>query len=176
MLRARSPKSEDPAVMTPVDARRLALLLVTAATAAGCQKDDSAAVLRMDEMEQRYRPGLHTLMQQVQVRHAQLWFAGEAGNTALAEYQVHELEELLEDIAELHPEYDDMPIAQLLKQMLVPAVEHVDLAIRGAQDFATAFDRLTLQCNACHAATDRGAIVIQRPRTPPLDNLRYAPE
>jgi hypothetical protein len=161
--------------MTPVDARRLAVLFVTAALAAGCQQDDSA-VLRMDEMEQRYRPGLHTLMQQVQVRHAQLWFAGEAGNTALAEYQMHELEEIIENIAELHPEYDDMPIAQLLEQILAPALEHVDLAIRGAQDFATAFDRMTEQCNACHAATDRRAIVIQRPRTPPLDNLRYAPE
>jgi hypothetical protein len=162
--------------MTPVDARRLALLLVAAATAAGCQQDDTASVLRMDEMEQRYRPGLHTLMQQVQVRHAQLWFAGEAGNTELAEYQVHELEELIENIAELHPEYDDMPIAQLLEQMLAPALEDVELAVRGAQDFATAFDRLTQQCNACHTATDRRALVIQRPRTPPLDNLRYAPE
>jgi hypothetical protein len=162
--------------MTPVDARRLAVLLVTAALAAGCQQGDTAAVLRMDEMEQRYRPGLHTLMQQVQVRHAQLWFAGEAGNTELAEYQVHELEELIENIAELHPEYDDKPIARLLEELLAPALEDVELAVRGAQDFTTAFDGMTQQCNACHAATDRRAIVIQRPRTPPLDNLRYAPE
>jgi hypothetical protein len=130
----------------------------------------------MDEMEQRFRPGLHSLMQQVQVRHAQLWFAGEAGNTELAEYQVHELEELIEDIAELHPEYDDRPVAELLEQLLTPALEDVERAIRGEQEFAAAFDRLTRQCNDCHAATDRRAIVIQRPRTPPLDNLRYTPE
>jgi hypothetical protein len=162
--------------MIPADARRFTLLLVSAALTAGCQQDDTATVLRMDEMEQRYRPGLHSLMQQVQVRHAQLWFAGAAGNVALAEYQVHELEELIEDIAELHPEYDDKPVAQLLGQLLTPALEDVERAVRGEHDFAAAFDRLTQQCNACHAATDRSAIVMQRPRTPPLDNLRYEPD
>jgi hypothetical protein len=162
--------------MTLADARRLAVLLLATGVAAGCQQDDTATMRRVDEMEQRYRPGLHSLMQQVQVRHAQLWFAGEAGNTELAEYQVHELEELIEDIAELHPEYDGRPVAQLLGQMLTPALEDVELAVRGGQDFAAAFDRLTQQCNDCHVATDRRAIVIQRPRTPPLDNLRYAPD
>jgi hypothetical protein len=30
-------------------------------------------------------------------------------------------------------------------------------------------------CTACHASAEHGFLVIQRPRTPVLDNLRAAP-
>jgi hypothetical protein len=157
------------------------LTMATAMTAGGCQagpERTSSLEARMAEVEERFRPGLHSLMQQVQLRHAQLWFAGEAGNWELADYQAHELEELLEQIQELHPEYDGRSVAELLEQLLQPAVERVESAIdtRQPAEFAAAFDDMTTQCNACHAATDRRAIVIQRPTTRPLDNLRYEPQ
>jgi hypothetical protein len=162
--------------------QRLATGIVVMAvvlTAGGCQEraDDTSLDTRITEVEERFRPGLHSLMQQVQLRHAQLWFAGEAGNWELADYQVHELEELLEQIQALHPEYDDQPVAELLEQLL-PAVERVEGAIDARQpaEFAAAFDDMTTQCNACHTATDRSVIVIQRPTTRPLDNLRYEPQ
>ena len=124
-----------------------------------------------------FTPGLHSLMVELQHRHATLWFAGEAENWSLADYFLHELEELLEDIRDLHPEYDGVPVAELLAEMTLPAVDALEAAVDGmdARAFASAFDQLTVACNACHVASDRGALVIQRPTAPPLTNLRYIP-
>jgi hypothetical protein len=122
-------------------------------------------------------PGLHTMMVDLQYRHATVWFAGAAGNWPLADYHVHEIEELTAEIAEQHPTYDDMPIADLMSALLMPAVEALAAAVDTgeAAAFEAAYDRLTAQCNACHESTNRGVIVIQRPRTPPMDNVRFEP-
>jgi len=122
-------------------------------------------------------PGLHTLMMELQHRHATLWFAGDAENWPLADYFMHELEELLEDIGTLHPTYDGVPVAELLTGMSLPAVHRLEAAVDAADraGFRVAYDELTMACNACHIASDRGAIVMQRPTSPPLTNLRYIP-
>jgi hypothetical protein len=127
--------------------------------------------------QEGYRPGLHAMMLELQLRHANLWFAGEAGNWALADFQLHEMEALVEETAEFHPTYREHRVRELLEAMLEPAVEEVEEAVRAGDRsaFATAFDRLTASCNSCHAATDRGMIVIQRPGVPPRDNLRFDP-
>jgi hypothetical protein len=145
----------------------------------GCGRPEGAAVddARLREMEARFTPGLHALMVELGMRHASLWFAGDAGNWPLADYMLHELEELVEHIEELHPVYRDVRVAELLRQMTVPAVESLEGAVEAGDRarFAQAYDQLTTACNACHAASDRAAIVIQRPTAPPLTNLRYTP-
>jgi hypothetical protein len=137
----------------------------------------ASADARFDELEARFRPGLHTLMKDLQFRHANVWFAGEAENWALADYHMHELEELTEDVTALHPTYDDIPVGQLMTSLLEPAVEELAAAIDDGDvaAFEMAFDRMTAQCNACHQQAGREMIVVQRPRTPPFDNVRYAP-
>jgi len=128
-------------------------------------------------MEERFAPGLHSLMMELQHRHATLWFAGEAENWPLVDYFLHEMEELIEDIEEIHPVYREVPVAEMLAEMTVPAIELLEEAVeredRGA--FVAAYDRLTAACNACHVASDRDAVVMQRPTAPPLTNLRYLP-
>lgn len=128
--------------------------------------------------EARFTPGLHSLMVDLGMRHASLWFAGDAGNWPLADYMAHELEELLGDIEETHPVYHDIQVAVLLGEMTTPAVDAVEAAVvaRDHDAFVRAFDDLTTACNHCHQAADRGAIVIQRPTAPPLSNIRYRPE
>jgi cytochrome c553 len=129
------------------------------------------------ELEARFTPGLHTLMVTLAHRHASLWFSGAEGNWGLADYMLHELEELIEEIEELHPVYDDIPVAELLSEMTIPAVERLEAAV-DAEDgaaFARAFDQLTTACNACHVASGRDYIRMVRPETPPLTNLRYRP-
>jgi hypothetical protein len=142
----------------------------------GCQQrapDDS----RLQELEARFTPGLHAQMADLGTRHASLWFAGEALNWPLADYMVHELEELVEDIEELHPVYREIQVAALLREMTTPAVEELETAVemRDRAAFVRAYDRLTSACNHCHVASGRSAIVIQRPSAPPLTNLRYQP-
>jgi hypothetical protein len=136
-----------------------------------------AALLPISCTEAPSPRGLHAQMVDLQFRHANVWFAGEAGNWPLAEYHMHELEELTGDIAELHPEYDGIPIAELMRAMLAPAVEQLVAAVDAGDtgSFGAAFDRVTEQCNACHQESRRGMIVVQRPRVPPFDNIRFAP-
>jgi hypothetical protein len=148
--------------------------------AAGCGQPGSGDAVdrRLAELEARFTPGLHAMMVELGMRHASLWFAGDAENWALADYMAHELEEVAEHIREVHPEYDDVPVAGLMAQLTLPHVGEIRAAIE-AQDpgaFGRAYDRLTASCNACHAASDRSAIVIQRPTAPPLTNLRYTRE
>lgn len=157
-----------------------ALLL---AVAAGCTPPAGDGVGREEfigalrGLEERLTPGLHSLMTQVQHRHANLWFAGEAGNWPLADYMLHELEELLAEIEELHPEYLGFPVAALLREMTLPAMEALEETVANGdrEAFALAYDNLTSACNHCHVAAERAAIVIQRPTHPPLTNLRFAP-
>jgi hypothetical protein len=155
--------------------RRGALSMLVAALLAGCER--GAGPDPRDGASAPERPGLHAMMTELQHRHANLWFAGDAENWPLAAHHVHELEELLEKIARYHPEYDGVAVAELLESTTIPAAAALDSAVRSsdAARFQSAFDGLTLRCNACHAAAERPFLVIQRPTRPPLDNLRFAP-
>jgi hypothetical protein len=135
--------------------------------------DEAIAALEA-RLADRFSPGLHSLMIELQHRHATLWFAGDAGNWPLADYFLHELEELIEDI---DPEYGGVPVADLLGEMTLPVVEALEGAVEEGDRaaFARHFDQLTAACNACHVASGREAIVVQRPTAPPLTNLRYLP-
>jgi hypothetical protein len=162
----------------------VALVALLAPLLAACQPappEDTARAADLEALEarltERFTPGLHSLMMEVEHRHAALWFAGDAGNWPLSDYVLHEFEELVGDIETLHPTYDDIPVAEMLAEMTTPAVENLEAAVdAGDRDaFAAAYDQLTMACNACHVASDRAAIVIQRPTSPPLTNLRYLP-
>jgi hypothetical protein len=159
---------------------RYSLPLLVVLSLAACQDQQSprAAVADLeDRLSEQFTPGLHSLMMELQQRHATLWF-GEAENWPLTDYFLHEMEELLGDIGELHSTYDEVPIADLLGDVTVPAVEAMEGAVdaRELAAFMAAYDELTMACNGCHAPADKAAIVIQRPTVPPLTNLRFVPE
>jgi hypothetical protein len=149
------------------------LLLPACAPATPEAPDTSALEARIQELEERFTPGLHTLMGAVANRHAMLWFAGQAENWELVDYQIHEMEELIEEIEELHPVYDDIPVAQLLGEMTHPAIEALEtaMAARDRAAFTSSFDRLTQACNSCHLAADREVLLVVRPSSPPITNL-----
>ena len=45
-----------------------------------------------------YKPGFGEIMNSVQINHSKLWFAGTNKNWKLAEFEVHEIMELLDDV------------------------------------------------------------------------------
>ncbi|MFO8175191.1 MAG: hypothetical protein ACQET1_07755 [Gemmatimonadota bacterium] len=154
------------------------VLLVMLLALAACQGQESprAAVAALeDHLTERFTPGLHSLMMELQHRHVTLWFAGEAENWPLTDYFLHEMEELLEDIENLHPRYEEVPIADILGDVTAPAVEALEDAVEEEQSaaFVAAYDQLTGGCNGCHAPADKAAIVIQRPTSPSLTNLKF---
>ena len=59
---------------------------------------------KIDSLQRRlddaYRPGLGEFMSGIQVHHAKLWFAGNAQNWKLADFEVGEIRETLERMEE----------------------------------------------------------------------------
>ena len=124
-----------------------------------------------------YEPGLVEFMMHVQSHHAKLWLAGNARNWDLADYQVDELKELLEDIAKRIPVYKEVPVGKMIEATTMAPIGDVEAAIkaRDGKAFASGFDKLTVGCNSCHEAANRGFIVVQRPTTSPFPNQSFAP-
>jgi hypothetical protein len=125
-----------------------------------------------------YQPGLGEFMTATQLRHAKLWFAGKQNNWDLAAYEIDEIKEGLEDAARLHPSFDGIPVAEMIKTIIDPRIEQLEKAVRAksSAEFMAAFDELTSGCNSCHAGANRPFIRIQRPTEPPLTNQNFAPE
>jgi hypothetical protein len=126
---------------------------------------------------EQYVPGLGEFMSATQVRHAKLWFAGDAKNWELAAFELDEIKEGLEDAAKLHPTHDGIAVAQLIKANLDAPLSALAKAI-GEKDrsgFRRAFDALTAGCNACHTAAAHAFIRIERPARPPVSNQDFAP-
>jgi hypothetical protein len=144
--------------------------------------DIDALKAKVAELEQRTRaPELGHQMLELQIRHDRLWWAGDAGNWNLAYYMVSELGEALSGIEQTNgeaPELQPQKLSDVMPAIMNPAIRDVQeaLAKKDQGAFASAYDRLSASCNACHAAAGVSFLHIQRPKTPLLDNLRYAPE
>ena len=118
-----------------------------------------------------YQPGLGEIMALQQMRHIKLWFAGQAGNWPLADYEIGELNEGFENVhkllgGDIVEQHVGAPIAALQKA--------IDAKDRPA--FVATFDKLSAGCNACHHALDHGFIAIQRPAALPYSNQVFAPQ
>lgn len=127
-----------------------------------------------------YVPGLGEFMTAMQMRHAKLWFAGEAENWPLATYELDEIQEGFEDIVKYHPihEGSPVPVREILPELTGPPLTELQAAV-GARDkgaFERGFDSLTAACNACHRAENFGFNVIRRPGSNPYNNQDFSPK
>ncbi len=116
-------------------------------------------------------PHLSEIMVQQQMRHIKLWFAGDAANWPLADYEIDQLKDGFDDIAKLlggdiAQQYVGGPISRLEKA--IDAKDH--------EAFVSAFDRLSAGCNACHRTLDRAFIAIQRPVRLPYSDQNFSPQ
>src|SRR5262245_10446024 len=123
--------------------------------------------------------GLGELMTLTQMRHAKLWYAGEAHNWPLAAYELDELHEGFDDVVAFHGDQPGLPLppAGLVPVMMDPplaslrsAIDHQDVAA-----FEQSFDALTAGCNNCHQASDHGFNVVRRPQPGWFGNQDFAP-
>jgi hypothetical protein len=128
--------------------------------------------------KQPYAPGLGEFMTATQLRHAKLWYAGKENNWDLAAYEIDEIAEGLEDAESQFPTHDGIPVADMIKANIDPAVEQLKKAVEAKSSikFTVAFDGLTNACNTCHAGANKPFIRIRRPTSPPLSNQNFAPE
>ncbi len=124
-----------------------------------------------------YIPGIEQFMTVIQVEHAKLWFAATAHNWALAAYQLGEIKEIMSDVEDLYPRFKDLPLGQMLDDVITGPIVEVETALdaKDAARFAAAYDKLTQACNSCHQATGNGFIVIQRPSARAFPNQDFSP-
>ena len=140
-----------------------------------------ALTAQVEELKAKHPPPeLGQQMLELQIRHDRLWWAGQNGDWTLAYFMVGELTEALRGIEETNGDAPDMQphkLSDIMPAMMNPAIKNLQQAL-GKQDrkaFVQAFDELSTACSGCHKIAGAPFLVIQRPKTPLLDNLREKP-
>lgn len=130
---------------------------------------------RIDSLEKQlnktYKPGLGEFMTGIQLHHAKLWFAGQNQNWPLANFEIHEIGESLDDINEFCKDRPEVKSIGMLKSPIDSVTEAV--LQKNPQLFKTSFSLLTTTCNNCHKATDHGFNVVTIPTNPPVSNQDF---
>jgi len=149
----------------------------TLITAAGLVIVLTASPATGEPVKETHGPGLVEIMMATQSHHSKLWLAGNARNWELADYQLDELKEGLEDAAKHIRDYKGIPVGSMIGNLMMTRIAEVENAIkaRDLEKFALSFDKLTAACNSCHVGANRGFIVIQRPATSAFPNQSFAP-
>ena len=120
------------------------------------------------QINHSYKPGLGEFMSMIQVHHEKLWFAGTAQNWQLADFEIHEIMEAVDDIktyASDRPEVKNMVMLQPAIDSVNNSIQQKDVAV-----FKRNFLTLTNTCNDCHKSVDYNFNKIKIPNTPPFSN------
>ena len=88
------------------------------------------------QLDKTYKPGLGEFMTDIQLHHAKLWFAGQNQNWPLADFEIHEIQESLDDIEEFCKDRPEVKSIVMLK----PAIDSVTDAIHQKDSSRTLFD------------------------------------
>jgi len=132
---------------------------------------------RIDSLQQQidksYKPGFGEFMGSIQVHHEKLWFAGINQNWKLADFEIGEIKESLEDIQTYctdSPERKSLTMIDRPLDSISYAIQQKDEAL-----FKKSFITLTNTCNNCHRTTEHEFNVIKIPDTPPFSNQEFKP-
>jgi len=152
------------------------LALLLSISIIGYAEESGSDHFDKNQTDDRYVAGLGEIMTSTQMRHAKLWFAGNAENWRLADFELTEIEEGFEDATKFHPVFKDVPVATLLDTFTKRPLLKLKDAIERQDDgrFNEAFSLLTSACNSCHKAAKREFIVITTPSASPVSNQKYA--
>ena len=157
--------------------RTLCIMMMCFFAAAGCgQNDPSLEELRarLQKLEST-APGVGSAMTAVQIHFGKLYYAGQARNWGLAEYELHEVEENLEIAVNLRPQEQGVNLADLTEDFMQTQLVALRQAIekRDANAFLATYEEAMSVCNACHAEIKRQFLVITLPKAPPVTNQQW---
>ena len=127
---------------------------------------------------QEFKPAMDDLMTMlIQPRHLKLYYAGEAKNWKLAEFQLRELRQALARIGRTIPNYRKIGVDAAVASIFTEKAVAVEAAIKGADPakFAVAFSDMTNACNACHASMEHEFLVIKVPQANVYPNQEFRP-
>jgi len=123
------------------------------------------------KVDDSYKPGFGEFMSNVQIHHAKLWFAGTNQNWKLAEFEIQEIKESLEDIQKFQSEREEtktLPIIFTPLDSVQSAIDKKDL-----KSFKQSYTLLTSTCNTCHKAVNNEFNKIKIPYSPPFSNQSF---
>jgi hypothetical protein len=124
------------------------------------------------KLNDQYSPGFGEFMSNIQVHHAKLWFAGINQNWKLADFEIHEIKESLDDILKFQSNREESKALSVINAPLDSvggAIEKKDLSL-----FKEAFTTLTNTCNDCHEAVKFEFNKVKIPDTPPFSNQDFS--
>lgn len=124
-----------------------------------------------EELAEAYHPGFGDFMSSIQVHHNKLYFAGQNQNWKLADFEVQEIKESLEDISEYCTDRDESKSIMMIQ----PALDSISYAIsqKSVVLFKNSFYILTNTCNSCHQATNFEFNVVKIPDAVPFSNQDF---
>jgi hypothetical protein len=157
--------------MKSLSAARFGGLMLATVLAAGVACAQNSAKPGEDvAAETAGSPHLSDIMVAQQMRHIKLWFAGDAGNWPLADYELDQLKDGFDDVANLLG-------GDLAQQHVGATMSGLEKAIdaKNREEFVAAFDRLSAGCNACHRTLDHAFVVIERPTLLPYSDQNFSP-
>ena len=154
----------------------IAILTVIGLTSCGLETEKITELqMRIDslktELANVYKPGFGEIMSGVQIHHSKLWFAGINENWKLADFEIHEINELLDDIKKYQGRREESKDIDMIK----PALESMRKAIKknSVRDFKTNYENLTKVCNDCHKITKFEYNIVKVPSQPVFDNQAF---
>ena len=106
-----------------------------------------------------------------------LHFAGQAGNWPLADFYLHEIDEITDAIIKAKVVDEGVAVGESMKAMFPPSIASVREAIqsRDAAQFASRYEGLLTSCNACHTNTRHAFVRIVVPKEPTYQNQDFSP-
>lgn len=148
------------------------------AAAASAQQPSAPQAPASEPHNNSYVPDLGDIMETTQLRHFKLSYAGSVKNWNLANYELAQIKASLENAARFYPDFANIALAKLIKDISEPALAQVGESIKTGNSaaFARAFDKLTQACNSCHQAAGFSFIVIRVPTASPFSNQLFAPK
>jgi hypothetical protein len=154
---------------------------------AGCSRQQDvnsktaleAKIADMEKTIEDLKPGLGEIMGVIQQHHAKLYYAGTKANWPLAEYELGEIQESLDDAMKFYPKFKDvsLPLTELIPTMTKASLALVREAIgqKNEKSFVQAFGALSASCSNCHEAANHPFVKIQSPSEGMFSNQRFAP-
>lgn len=141
------------------------------------QKSDDIKVLqtRVDSLEKKlantYIPGFGEFMSSIQAHHSKLWFAGQYENWKLADFEVHEIMEGIEDIQKFQTERKESQWVGMIN----PALDSISQAIqmKNTALFKSSYTLLTNTCNQCHREVEFDFNMVKIPDHQPFSNQDF---
>jgi len=144
-----------------------------------CQHNDSGNRPSVEERLKKLEasaPGVGEVMSGIQLHFSKLYFAGQAGNWKLADFELDEITENLDNAAALRPEENGVKLGGVVDAFKQSQLTELKRAVdnHDAEGFRKQYLESMAVCNSCHASTGRPFIVITTPTAPPVTNQRWA--